>query len=199
MSKPKYVYFIKPVGLDGPIKIGCSAEPEKRLKVLGTWSPFPLEIMGKAPGGHSDENFLHRRFADLHTHREWFLSSPLLRETIRRILAGEPFESACVAIPIAGSIRNQKTPPRDEDRRLFCEYGRRIKSAVFDLYKTQANRYPPSDVVMIMHNWRRDVMRDHLPIIPTEEQFARLEEFIASPAQFCISRPWCSRKNREAA
>lgn len=199
MRKIKYVYFIKPCGMDGPIKIGCSEEPERRLKTLATWSPFPLEIIGKVEGECSDENFLHRRFADLHTHREWFQSSPLLRDTIRRILAGEPVESACTTLPIVGSIRIKRSPPKDADRVLFLDYGRKIKKATENLWRKQDNHYPPGDVCMIMHNWRRDVVNDHLPIIPTPEQIARLDEFISNPIPHCIERPWIRDKNRMAA
>jgi hypothetical protein len=60
----RYVYFIKPVGMDGPIKIGCSNIPEHRLVSLSMWSPFPLEIIGKTPGNLKDEGFLHRCFSD---------------------------------------------------------------------------------------------------------------------------------------
>lgn len=45
------VYFIKPVGLAGPIKIGCSYSPEKRRSALDCWSPFALEIIAQIDGG----------------------------------------------------------------------------------------------------------------------------------------------------
>jgi hypothetical protein len=39
MSRQSYVYFIKPVGLPGPIKIGFSVNTRERLLSLGAWSP----------------------------------------------------------------------------------------------------------------------------------------------------------------
>ena len=45
MRQQRYVYFIKPVGMEGPIKIGCSIMPTERLEGLAVWSPFPLEIV----------------------------------------------------------------------------------------------------------------------------------------------------------
>src|SRR3546814_12747101 len=45
----KRVYFIRPIGQAGPVKIGCSVGPNKRRPELETWSPVPLEI-GRAAG-----------------------------------------------------------------------------------------------------------------------------------------------------
>ena len=42
-----YVYFIKPIGMDGPIKIGCSVSPDRRRETLEWWCPFPLEILAE--------------------------------------------------------------------------------------------------------------------------------------------------------
>jgi len=80
------VYFIKPVGLDGPIKIGCSRIPADRLITLTLWSPFPLEIIGSTQGSYADERFLHQCFANWHSHAEWFHPASGLREEIARIL-----------------------------------------------------------------------------------------------------------------
>lgn len=182
------VYFIKPVGMDGPIKIGCSAKPAVRLLALSAWSPFPLELIGEVPGDFSDENLLHRRFSDLHTRKEWFMSSPALRQTIEKILSGTPIKDACKALKAKGPIR-RKQPERTPDRELFMAYGRRVRSAAQSVDRKGDNgkRYIPADVQSIMHNWRMDRMVGHLPITPTAEQFARLEEFIADPKTHCVS------------
>lgn len=98
MSK-RYVYFIKPIGMAGPIKIGCSSKPAERLLKLSIWSPFPLEIIGTFPGWTEQEVYLQSRFAGQHSHKEWFHSSDLLLRTIDRILSGESLESACAGMP----------------------------------------------------------------------------------------------------
>lgn len=195
----KRVYFIRPVGMDGPIKIGCSAKPLDRLKVLSAWSPFPLELIGSAPGNFTDEGLLHHRFSDLHTRKEWFMSSPLLRETIERILGGMSIKDACKDIEPKKPIRNQKRPPASPDRQLFLSYGRHIREATRKLWKSgeHISWYPPASIKRIMHNWRLDRMNDHLPIIPTQEQFALLDSFIANPAPFCVAHPWDKPKLSE--
>lgn len=81
-SSTQFVYFIRPVGLDGPIKIGCSTYPMSRLNALMTWSPFPLEILAMAPGGHSDERRLHQRFSADRLRSEWFRTTRELIDLI---------------------------------------------------------------------------------------------------------------------
>lgn len=115
MSKG-FVYFIKPVGMSGPIKIGTSCMPFSRLNALNGLSPIPLEIVGMVRGGHAQETFLHQRFSNHHSHREWFYASPLLLETIGRVLAGETVESACAGLPALGSIKKEKRRTERQNR-----------------------------------------------------------------------------------
>lgn len=195
MSPPKFIYFARPVGMDGPIKIGCSAKPISRLKVLASWSPFELEFIGTAPGSFDDEAFLHKRFSDLHTKREWFMSSPLLRATIEAILAGKSVREACAGLPEKMPLRNQKRPIPTDDRKLFLYYGNRVRAARDALWKYRdgVTYREPSDVKAILHNWRCDRANGHLPIPPSLEQIARLEEFIADPKKHSVcekDKPW---------
>lgn len=81
----KRVYFLKPIGMAGPIKIGCSILPETRLRAFDIWSPFPLEIVASAPGGHQDESNLHWRFRSGRSHGEWFLVSVELLNLIDQV------------------------------------------------------------------------------------------------------------------
>lgn len=185
MSKPKYVYFIKPVGMDGPIKIGCSAVPPSRLIEFTVWSPFPLEIIGSVPGGHADETFLHRRFAYLHSHREWFRSSPLLRNTIDRILHGESLKSACAEILRTGMIRNQRRKPPTAERQQFIDYGKKIRLSTRGMHNDQGIWYAPPDVKKIMEDWRGDYLQ-RKPVTPNVSQIARIDEFLSDPRRHAV-------------
>lgn len=71
----KRVYFLRPVGQLGPIKIGCSKLPELRLETLTVWSPMRLELICSVPGTHKDERTLHGMFHKHHVHGEWFGAS----------------------------------------------------------------------------------------------------------------------------
>jgi len=87
MKPNKFIYFLKPKGMKGPIKIGCSRLPQHRLEAMVRWSPFPLELMGWVQGTSRDEIYLHRCFARDHTHHEWFNWSDHLIATIDRVRA----------------------------------------------------------------------------------------------------------------
>lgn len=71
----KHVYFLRPVGQIGPIKIGCSKLPPLRLETLTVWSPVRLELICSVPGSHKDEHTLHGMFRRHHVHGEWFGAS----------------------------------------------------------------------------------------------------------------------------
>lgn len=81
------VYFIKPVGTDGPIKIGCSANPKQRLGALSR-KHSPLEIAATVPGGFFTERQFHTVFREDHIGHEWFASSRRLLSVIEQINAG---------------------------------------------------------------------------------------------------------------
>lgn len=84
----RLVYFIRPVGQEGPVKIGCSKAPVERLKAYLPWSPVPLEIVAVIEGDYALEGRFHREFQALHTHHEWFRPSAELSATIREIQSG---------------------------------------------------------------------------------------------------------------
>ena len=86
--KPKTVYFIRPIGMEGPIKIGASDLPVRRRSDLECWCPFPLEIIAEIPGNHWIERQFHCYFAEESMRREWFRWSPRLQATIDAINAG---------------------------------------------------------------------------------------------------------------
>ena len=111
------VYFIRPVGAEGPVKIGCSFAPEGRLSSLMTWSPFPLEIVASVAGDLNLERRFHHRFAHLYSHREWFRAAPELSATIAAIQAGS-FDTA--TLPSTGLTRplNRRAPMSERLRRL---------------------------------------------------------------------------------
>lgn len=84
----KRVYFIKPIGMDGPVKIGSSKYPSQRKYALETWSPFPLHVVAEIEGGRELEGRFHALFFDLHERMEWFRASPEIDRVIDQINAG---------------------------------------------------------------------------------------------------------------
>jgi hypothetical protein len=84
------VYFVQ-AGPAGLIKIGVSADVERRLAGLRTHSPVPLSLLGVWPSaGKSGEQQLHARFAAHRLHGEWFQPSPDLLAHIAEVASGDP-------------------------------------------------------------------------------------------------------------
>ncbi len=108
---PKRVYFIRPIGMDGPVKIGCSVSPDGRRVTLEAWSPFPLEIIAEIEGDLTTEGRFHALFAKHHANREWFNWSPKMAEVVASINAGT-FDAATLPEPIlaANLYRKPRTP-----------------------------------------------------------------------------------------
>lgn len=103
-----YVYFIKPVGLLGPIKIGHSVRPKERLGAMMQWSPIPLELVLTFDAPFSMERNIHECFADAHSHREWFHATPRLVAAITAMQSGVPVHEAVDLTHRLGSIRRLK-------------------------------------------------------------------------------------------
>jgi hypothetical protein len=82
------VYFIKPIGMQGPVKIGCSYSPDSRRDTLRYWSPFPLEIVAEIEGDFRIERQFHALFVDTYISHEWFNWSPELQAVIDAVAAG---------------------------------------------------------------------------------------------------------------
>lgn len=81
----KQVYFVRPAGCIGPVKIGCSVAPEGRMRTMLGWSPIPLEVAASCPGEHEDEIAVHHRFAHLSLHGEWFAVDGELADLIQYV------------------------------------------------------------------------------------------------------------------
>lgn len=83
-----HVYFIRPVGMTGPTKIGFSIAPERRLMALSVWSPYPLEVAAKTPGSHRLERQFHNLLADHWTHHEWFRDDQQVTAVVEEVARG---------------------------------------------------------------------------------------------------------------
>jgi hypothetical protein len=103
------VYFIRPVGMAGPVKIGCSRYIEDRRDTLACWSPFALEIAASLPGTMNLERQFHARFAADHQRQEWFRWSPELQSVIDAVAAGT-FDTSTLP-PAAGLLALKKRGP----------------------------------------------------------------------------------------
>lgn len=166
------IYFIKPIGLSGPIKIGCSAAPKNRLQSLSVWSPFPLEILISIDGTRKLETNIHACLARSHSHREWFHSTDEVVSLIEKLRAGFPIEKAIDLSLQHGSIRPKGRSGWTETSRLKASYSRRIRRVTWGKFFTP--------------EWIDDFFRfgsQNWPL--TSDDRERLEAFISTPHLYC--------------
>lgn len=182
-SQRSNVYFIKPVGLSGPIKIGVSGQPEERLKTLMAWSPLPLEMIVIVSGTHQLEQRIHDCFAYAHLHREWFSPVHDLVLGIENLLNGKPIEEAFDLSKPTGSIRKRnpnllaRWTPAYRERR---GYEARVRNAERKLHNLRGVYFGPPDDV-------DEIVRVNYPgnLVPlTNSQRARLDEVLAHPERY---------------
>ncbi|SOC45733.1 T5orf172 domain-containing protein [Rhizobium subbaraonis] len=192
-TKGQHIYFMRPVGMVGPIKIGCSASVGERLESLAVWSPFKLEILYTEPGGYKLEQKIHQAFADYHSHREWFHPGERLLASIGRLLNGEKIEAAIDLTVPRGSIRNVARKPR----RPVPEYQKELRSYRSRKYWAEKRvekargqaMFAPESINAIIYAWEgswREKRMDGKR--PTPEQFALLDDFLADPHKYCLTR-----------
>lgn len=70
-----WIYFVQ-AGAGGPIKIGWTVDPQKRLEQLQTGSHIRLFILGAIEGSTAGESTLHKRWSEYRIRGEWFEAAP---------------------------------------------------------------------------------------------------------------------------
>lgn len=76
------VYFLRS---PTAIKIGVSKNPRRRMQVLQTGHPEPLELAATCEGGRELERQYHHRFAAHRVSKEWFSAHPAILAEIERL------------------------------------------------------------------------------------------------------------------
>lgn len=178
------IYFIKPVGMAGPIKIGFTTNSEKRLEGLTVWSPFKLEIMHTVPGDIKLEMKVHAHFADLHSHHEWFHPGERLVSAIKRMKAGLRLEDAIDLSDRRGNITAR--PDWTPERRNRLSYTSRIQRALWRF--SQDNGHVrcalPARVQQIVASW--SAQKGLACRFLSAEDYAHLDAFLKDPAKHIV-------------
>lgn len=86
------------------VKIGRTTRLAKRLADIQRMSPVPLAVLWSHPGGHELETCLHRQFAGLRSHGEWFTFQADPVEMVAWAVASEPWNRLKV------SLQKSKSP-----------------------------------------------------------------------------------------
>lgn len=175
------VYFIRPVGMPAPTKIGFSECPISRLRVFARWSPFPLEVVHSTNGAFREEQLVHALFQEVRTHHEWFGADPRIDDLIRRSREGESLTDAVLSMN--GGVRPKISSKRDysPSMRRKLSYVHRIRWAERRACDAEHWAGAPSSIASIMTRWSGGESRD-----PSTDEIAHLEEFLSDPAKFLI-------------
>lgn len=87
-DKYELIYFIEAIGINR-VKIGVTEVLHKRLRMIKTYSPVPLVLIGAIHGYKELEEEIHHKFKHLRKHGEWFEATDELREYIAHITKGQ--------------------------------------------------------------------------------------------------------------
>jgi hypothetical protein len=172
--RDKRVYFIRPIGMKGPIKIGCSFSPTGRKSSLETWSPFPLEVVAEIDGGEQLERRFHQRFIASHKHREWFDWTPELGATIEAIVDGS-FDVTTLPEAIGAPCVKGQRKRWTEEQKIQLSYSLRAAGA---FHRTGFK--PPVEARKI-----------------TPEKAAVLDRYFAEPHVYGVRVDWPWAKQRQ--
>jgi hypothetical protein len=186
----KHIYFMRPIGQLGPIKIGCSRCVQERLVQIAAWSPIPLEIIHTEEGDHKLERNLHRCFADYHSHLEWFHAGERLLAAILKLRSGSKIAEAIDLSDDKGSIHAARRKQLIPELVGYKSYTMKMSWALKRARdRSKVMLYLPSDVDLIMCRWIGQfgyrVRRP--PVRPTDEDFKRLHQFLDDPYSHCVT------------
>lgn len=104
-ARPDTIYVLKPVGFDGPFKVGCTSNLVGRLRILNGHSPFELEVVCTTTGDMLTERRIHNRLRAAHLRCEWFENGPEIQQLIAEIRDGS-FDAAALPAPLG--VANMK-------------------------------------------------------------------------------------------
>lgn len=80
------IYFIRSVESVGPMKIGYSKNPRKRLMEIQAFSPLKLRIIAELDAPRYIERQLHKIFHAFRSHGEWFHVSSELEALVAHVI-----------------------------------------------------------------------------------------------------------------
>lgn len=89
---PKEVVYVLGTPGSNTVKIGRTTNLAKRVADIQRMSPVPLAVLWQTPGGHELETALHRHFACLRSHGEWFAFRLNAVQLIRWAVEDEPWD-----------------------------------------------------------------------------------------------------------
>jgi hypothetical protein len=172
----EYVYFIRPVGKAGPIKIGHSVFPPARLISLQAWSYEELEIISQLEGGRKMERAIHERFAKYQIRGEWFEAVPDLVVLAEGIRDGKALREL-VDLSVWTGKFFRRPPTKSPEAKVVGTYKMRVdRAAKYASYIRRKHVAIPRAVKAILDGagGYRQAYR-----LLSEDEISKIEVFIA--------------------
>jgi hypothetical protein len=183
----KHVYFLKPIGMAGPVKIGCSVQPTARLRSLDIWSPFPLELIASGPGTNREEGNLHWRFRDSRSHGEWFHATVELLNLIDHVRLNGTLPPLEAAPRGPERKKGGRNPNRDKSLSLAkSRFTRRISRAEVHAWGPWRNEKRPQWITDARASWQ-GIFTPYPSAELVEKIEAYIAELLSQPKEM---RPW---------
>lgn len=108
LGNVEFIYLVEPLGGGGPVKVGCTVDPHRRLQQLQMFSPVELVLLGFVPGNRAKEKRLHRQMRKHRAWGEWFRWNEVLE-----VLLSDAMEYKAGFEPsLKAAIEANKKPPR---------------------------------------------------------------------------------------
>lgn len=181
-ANSSYVYFLRPIGKRGPVKIGSSSYPRRRLLNFMAWSPVSLEVAATVPGGLRLEQRLHAEFADYHSHGEWFRACAGIDRLISGIRDGLAIGDL-IDLDARPNKALQHWTQSPEMRRR-SSYAARVRMALQKVDKGRHFYAEPEKVSEIFSRWHVGPLASADSRLPSEAELALLERLIADPTRY---------------
>jgi len=105
------VYFIRPKGERGPVKIGCGRSARDRIQYHRCKLPFDIEVCATLDGGYDLERRFHALFQSDHIGGEWFKWSADLEQVISSVADGSLAVEALPEPKVLRARRGSKPLP----------------------------------------------------------------------------------------
>lgn len=195
-SQDTHIYIIKPVGSDGPYKIGWSRAPINRLESLMVWSPFPLEIVATVPGGYALEQNIHSCLARSASHYEWFHATEEVKAFVNRVAAGVPIEQA---IDLTQKHKDQSLAAAKRSRswtpahRVYMGNIHRVRHAENRASKQMGVKYDaPAEVNSAIDAMRppskESIYPEYRNHVPDYYGQPIIDQFVSDPVKYGVKR-----------
>lgn len=128
----------------GPVKIGFSKNPERRLIDLKAAFPYRVELLAVAPGSIFDESYIHSCFSKYALESEWFSRTRKILQFIKAIQSTGKLPDVFLSGRSVSKVPKRTSKCSAMDAKVIEQFGGYAKLAEF----LHVDR-------RLVHNWKK--------------------------------------------